>query len=426
MSITQRTILLDCHRHYFCELPFLIQCQKRLFYIVLRIGVSMFTKAKRFEQLLEKVTDFAIIFKNTEGIIEEWNVGAERLFGYTAEEAIGQSILIIYTPEDRANRISPLEMKIAAETGVCEDERWHLRKDGSVFFASGLLHSIYENGVLTCYVKIVRDLTERVELEAALEESRQILEIKAGERTSDQGESIRILRLEMAANRRKDVLRQRLMQKVINTQEDERKRISRDIHDHLGQEMTALRLQLQAFREQLGNDPKLTERFNKVLETAETLDSTIDFIAWELRPAALEELGLEAAINNYVKQWSNHIQTTAEVHANILSNKRLPLEIEINLYRIVQEALNNIAKHAKANNVSILLEKPKDKIVLIIEDDGVGFDLEEKVNKAEGLGLIGMGERAALVNGEIEIESAIGSGTTIYVRVPASYEQTEA
>jgi PAS domain S-box-containing protein len=350
----------------------------------------MFTKAKRFEQLLEKVTDFAIIFKNTEGIIEEWNVGAERLFGYTAEEAIGESILIIYTPEDRANHISPLEMKIAAETGAAEDERWHIRKDGSVFFASGLLHSIYEKDSLTCYVKIVRDLTERVELEAALEESRQMLQIKVGERISEQGEDIRSLRLEMAANRRKDVLRQRLMQKVINTQEDERKRISRDIHDHLGQEMTALRLQLQAFREQLGNDATLTERFDKVMETAESLDSTIDFIAWELRPAALEELGLEAAISNYVKQWSKQFQANAEVAAPTLSDKRLALAIEVNLYRIVQEALNNIAKHAQASNVSILLEKPEDKIVLIIEDDGVGFNLEEKVNEARGLGLIGI------------------------------------
>jgi signal transduction histidine kinase len=215
------------------------------------------------------------------------------------------------------------------------------------------------------------------------------------------------------------------MQKVINTQEDERKRISRDIHDHLGQEMTALRLQLQSFREQLGNDAKLTEQFDKVMETAETLDGTIDFIAWELRPAALEELGLEAAINNYVKNWSNQFKANAEVRAAVPSDKRLALAIEVNLYRIVQEALNNIAKHAQASNVGVLLDKLEDKIVLIVEDDGVGFNLEEKANEDKGLGLIGMGERAALVNGEIEIESAIGSGTTIYVRVPASYEGAE-
>ena len=386
----------------------------------------MITKAKRFEQLLEKVTDFAIIFKNTEGIIQEWNVGAERLFGYTRDEAIGQSILIIYTPEDRANRISPLEMKTAAETGVAEDERWHLRKDGSVFFASGLLHAIYEEGALTCFVKIVRDLTERVELEAALQSSRDTLEIKVRERTSVQGEANRILRLEMAANRRNDVLRQRLMQRVINTQEDERKRISRDIHDHLGQEMTSLRMQLQSFREQLGDDPKLTEQFDKVQKTAEALDATVDFIAWELRPAHIENLGLEAAVHNYAEQWSNQFQATAEVVAKLPSDQRLPLEIEVNLYRIVQEALNNIAKHAKANNVSISLQKPEDKIVLIIEDDGVGFDIEENINQTQGLGLIGMGERAALINGEIEIESAIGNGTTIYIRVPARYEETGA
>jgi signal transduction histidine kinase len=250
-----------------------------------------------------------------------------------------------------------------------------------------------------------------------------MLEIKFGERTSEQGEAISSLKLEMAANRRKDVLRQRLMQKVINTQEDERKRISRDIHDHLGQEMTALRLQLQSFREQLENDTKLTEQFDKLLETAENLDSTIDFIAWELRPAALEEIGLEAAINKYVRNWSNQVKATTEVRAAVPADKRLAHAVEVNLYRIVQEALNNIAKHAKADNVSILLEKPEDKIVLIIEDDGVGFDVEEKLNRNEGLGLIGMGERAALINGEVEIESAIGNGTTIYVRVPPSYEE---
>lgn len=382
----------------------------------------MFTKAKRFEQLLEKVTDFAIIFKSTGGIIEEWNVGAERLFGYSAAEAVGRSIKIIYTPEDNEQGVSDSEMKAAAESGVAEDERWHLRKDGSVFFASGLLQALYEEDVLTGYVKIVRDLTERVELEAALESSRELLDIKVRERTAEQGESNRILRMEMAVNRRNDVMRQRLMQKIINTQEDERKRISRDIHDHLGQEMTSLRLQINSLGELVGNDPKLNERFDKVQITAENLDATIDFIAWELRPAALEELGLGAALNNYAREWSNHFKANVEVDTNMLSGKRLSLAVEVNLYRIVQEALNNIAKHAKASNVSVFLQKPEDKIVLIIEDDGIGFDIEENLNKNQGLGLVGMGERAALLNGELEIESKIDNGTTIYVRVPASYE----
>src|SRR5215203_2318829 len=151
------------------------------------MGVSIMS-AKRFEQLMEKVRDFAIIFKDTDGIIQEWNVGAENLLGWTREEAVGKSIEIIYTPDDIANRISPKEMKTARETGSASDDRWHIRKDGSFFFASGLLHPIFEEGVLTCYVKIVRDLTQQVELEAAIEESKNALEMRVEEKTSELGE----------------------------------------------------------------------------------------------------------------------------------------------------------------------------------------------------------------------------------------------
>jgi PAS domain S-box-containing protein len=352
----------------------------------------MFTKAKRFEQLLEKVTDFAIVFMNVEGIIEDWNIGAERLFGYQRDEAIGQSNHIIYNSDDNANGIAELEMKTAAEKGVADDERWHVRKNGSLFYASGLLHALYEEGVLTGYVKIARDLTERVAMEALLESSRDSLEVKVQERTSEQGEVNKTLRLQMATDRRNDLLRQRLMQKIINTQEDERKRIARDIHDHLGQEMTGLKLQIQLFKEQLGNNIKLIERVENVLETADRIDATIDFIAWELRPASLEELGLEAALNNYASYWSQHFKITADIHSVLAPDKRLPIPIEVNLYRIAQEALNNIAKHAKATNVSVSLQKPEDKIVMIIEDDGVGFDVDENANEIKGLGLIGMGK----------------------------------
>src|SRR5436305_15264044 len=96
----------------------------------------------RFKQLMEKVTDFAIIFKDADGIIEEWSVAAERLFGWSREEAIGKSIHMIYTPDDLAKGISEREMAIALEKGVAGDDRWHMRKDGSFFFSSGLLHPI--------------------------------------------------------------------------------------------------------------------------------------------------------------------------------------------------------------------------------------------------------------------------------------------
>src|SRR5688572_25412538 len=120
---------------------------------------------KRFEQLMEKVTDLAIVFKNPEAIIQEWNIGAERLFGWTREEAIGKSIAIIYTQDDLDNAVPQAEMSQAVEKGFAGDDRWHVRKDGTYFFASGLLHPVFEDGKLNCYIKIVRDLTQQVELQ---------------------------------------------------------------------------------------------------------------------------------------------------------------------------------------------------------------------------------------------------------------------
>jgi PAS domain S-box-containing protein len=392
------------------------------------LKLIMFSEQERFQQLMEKVTNFAIIFKNAEGIIEEWNIGAERLFGYSREEAVGQSIEIIYTPEDRAENVPAREMRTAAQRNgenVAEDERWHIRKDGTLFYASGLLHALYQEGVLTCYVKIIRDLTERVEMEAALEDSQKLLEIKVEQHTSELGEANKVLKMEMAAQKRNDILRLRFMQRIIEKQEDERKRISRDIHDHLGQEMTALSLQLQLLKEQFGKDAELTGQIEKAQEMAQGIDSTIDFLAWELRPAALEEIGLEAAIRNFIREWSRQFKIPADVHSRVAAQKRLIPVTEVNLYRIAQEALNNIAKHAQAKNVGVFLEQVDHRFVLIIEDDGIGFNVEETANKAHGLGLIGMGERAALLNGEIEIESSIGNGTTLYVRVPAVFEEPE-
>src|SRR3954471_22121627 len=98
---------------------------------------------KRFKQLMEKVTNFAIFFMDADGIIEEWNIGAENLFGYKRSEAIGQNADLIFTPRDRAERACDKERLIAAEKGIAEDERWHMRSDGTFFFASGLLQAVY-------------------------------------------------------------------------------------------------------------------------------------------------------------------------------------------------------------------------------------------------------------------------------------------
>jgi len=189
------------------------------------------------------------------------------------------------------------------------------------------------------------------------------------------------------------------------------------LHDHLGQKLTALSLVLELVKQKCEED-ELCNLIKQAQERAKEVDSELSFLAWELRPASIDELGLEVTLENYVREFSRHFQISVQFHSRGFKEKRLHPEIEINLYRITQEALSNIAKHARATDVSVLLEKPDNHIVLIIEDNGIGFNLSEKANRSTKLGLVGMSERAALIGGKVEIESKKGKGTTIFARVP--------
>jgi len=145
----------------------------------------------------------------------------------------------------------------------------------------------------------------------------------------------------------------------------------------------------------------------------------VDHLVWELRPTALDDLGLRAALANYIKDWSTRAQMSAELHTTGLLDDRLPSEMETALYRIAQEALTNVAKHSQAKNVEIILERRPDHVLLIVEDDGVGFDPAATGTTGQGFGLVGMHERAGLVGATIEIESSVGQGTTVLVRMAA-------
>jgi len=374
---------------------------------------------------MEKVTDFAIIFKDADAVIQEWNIGAERLFGWSRAEAIGNPIQIIYTPEDLAKKVPENEMSKAIQDGFAGDDRWHIRKDGSYFFASGLLHPIFENGELACYIKMVRDLTQQVELQAAVEEARTSVDIRVEERTSALGEANKVLRFEMERQRRDDYLRLRMLQKMMQMQEDERRRISRDIHDHLGQELTAIRMHIQALNQGVAETPEIAVQVAKLKDLTERLDQTVDFIAWELRPNSIHEIGLVEALTKFVDEWAKQFNVPAEITTANLSGYKLDSMTELNLYRIAQESLNNIAKHAKASTVSVVLERRDGHVALVVEDDGRGFDVADSANRENGLGLIGMGERAALLRGKVEIESEPGKGTAVHVVVPANFDLAE-
>jgi PAS domain S-box-containing protein len=373
--------------------------------------------------ILESILDYAVVAVDNEGRIESWNSGAQRAFGYTEDEALRQHTRILFTEEDRRAGVPEREMATARDHGRAHDDRWHVRKDGSSFFASGTLFPLRDReGTFTGYVKIARDLTERKQYEDALQSAHNDLELRVEERTRELASANTALGQEVDERRAGEERVKGLLKRLVTIQEDERRRIARDLHDHLGQQMTALRLNLESLKTRPDATGELRERVEQTDRIAERLDADVEFLAWELRPAGLDDIGLPGTLSKFLREWSRHYGIAAEFHVSGLDHQRLGTEIETSLYRIAQEALNNIYKHARAGRADVLLERRDHQVILIIEDDGVGFDPLAAVQRGgdRGLGVIGMHERAALAGGTLDIESETGSGTTIFVRVPFS------
>jgi PAS domain S-box-containing protein len=211
-----------------------------------------------------------------------------------------------------------------------------------------------------------------------------------------------------------------MMQRIVEAQESERNRIARDLHDHLGQQMTALRLRVESIVKEDGVTPELRVSLSDVQKAADRIDQDISFLSWELRPTELEALGLEDALASFIREWSRQYDIEADFHAELPAGRsRLDKDLETNIYRIVQEGLNNIVKHADASKASVMLQQRGGEMVLVIEDDGQGFGSSKSEDAGpQGMGLTGMRERTALHNGTFEVESVPDEGTTLIARIP--------
>jgi signal transduction histidine kinase len=264
--------------------------------------------------------------------------------------------------------------------------------------------------------------------EAGLQRERDQLEIRVQERTADLSKVNQALEEEILQRGRAEQERQTLLRRLAEAQESERGRISRELHDQLGQELTAMKLGLRLVRNQVNQAAPSSaagQSLSQLEQLADSLMREIHRLAWELHPAALDDLGLEAALRRYTAAWSEKSCVPVNFHCHGLESGRLPLELETTLYRVTQEALTNILKHAKAQSVGVMLNRYPDHISLIVEDDGAGFETDA-VFQASGsrgrLGLLGMRERITLAGGTIEIESGVNAGTTVIVRIPLAGE----
>ncbi len=216
----------------------------------------------------------------------------------------------------------------------------------------------------------------------------------------------------------KEELRGHLLEETISAQETERKRIARELHDQTGQSLTSLMVGLKMLEK---DSPENIRRriLNMRQLTAQTLDE-VHNLALELRPSSLDDLGLVAALEHYTREYTDKYGIKADFQTIGFDGTRFLPEVEITLYRIIQEALTNIVKHAEAERASILLEVKGASIVAIVEDNGNGFNINQLSQSPmhKNLGIYGMYERAALIDGTLTIESEPGSGTTLFVEVP--------
>ena len=340
---------------------------------------------RRQKEILQKIFDHIpamVAFIDSTGAVKIVNREWEHITGWSDEESCSHDMLTEFYPEPEYRRFV-LDF-INSSTGEWGDFKTRIR-------SGKVLDTMWANVKLMdgTSIGIGQDITERKRTEEARE---QLL---------------------------KD--RKQLLSRLVTAQEEERRRIARELHDQLGQQITALMLGIKLLKDSGYCQPQAAEHLNRLQEYADQLGREVHNIAWELRPTALDDLGLQTALGNYLEKWSERSGKKVELHTSGLNGHRLSAQIETTLYRVIQEALTNVLKHARAATVSLILERRNNHVRAIIEDDGCGFDVEAVMSAPESerkLGLLGMRERLALVFGTLEIESTPGAGTTLFVRIP--------
>jgi light-regulated signal transduction histidine kinase (bacteriophytochrome)/anti-sigma regulatory factor (Ser/Thr protein kinase) len=211
----------------------------------------------------------------------------------------------------------------------------------------------------------------------------------------------------------------KVLRRTVLEQEAERQRIARELHDSLGQYLTVMRMDLESIGRDAQASVAIRQRVEKLKSLTTDVGQEVNQLAWEIRPTALDDLGLQTAIQQFLEEWEERSSLKFELHL-ALNERRLPAPIETALYRALQEAVRNVVKHAEATQIGVILEANSNEVRLIVEDDGKGFlwDGEGVAQPPDRLGLLGMRERLALVGGSLEVETSPGAGTTLLVHVP--------
>lgn len=339
---------------------------------------------EQFRLMVESVRDYAIFMLDPQGYIVTWNAGAERINGYRADEIIGRNFSCLYPPEEVADGKPEEWLRAAAREGHFRTEGWRVRQDGSRFWADVVITALYDSASqLVGFTKITRDLTERMQMEQALHE---------------------------------------LSSRLLRTQDEERQRIGRDLHDSVGQCLVALKLRLDLLESSCPSENGLRQKLLDCIHLTEDTIREVRTTSYELYPPMLEEVGLNSALLWYMDGFMDRsgIETRSEISA---ATVRPPREVELAAFRIVQEGLTNIRKHSGSKEAFVQVKIRESSVELEIRDRGKGIPAEvlQAFNRGSqgklGVGLRGMRERVHQLGGKMHVASS-GEGTVVRCVIP--------
>lgn len=356
------------------------------------------TQRKQFDQVqcrlaaIVESSDDAIVSKDLDGTITSWNAGAQRMFGFSPEEAIGRSINLII-PFELRNEEKEILRRLRIGQRIDHFETVRHTKNGSQVHVSLTISPMRDSqGRIIGASKIARDITERKRAEEALKES------------------------ELSA-------------RLLQVQDEDRRRIARELHDGVGQLLSAVNMNAATVAEEKAKlSPKAARCVEENAKLIEQVSAEIRTTSYLLHPPLLDEMGLLHALKWYVEGFAERskISVALELPPDL---GRLPKERELSLFRVVQECLTNVHRHSGSSTALVRLTRASTQITLEVKDDGVGIDRETQARiatgRGSGLGLRGMRERAARIGGKLELQSN-GNGTSIVVVLPAAPQLSQA
>ncbi len=345
------------------------------------------TERKLAEEELKTILNTAIdgfCFVGRDGNILDTNYSFCQMIGYSRDELLNMNISnleVLDTEKEIKARINSM-----LKEGSSQFETKHRRKDGKIIDIEARISTLPEKpDILFVFM---HDITERKKAEEEIKKTNELLE--------------------------------QLYKNLNEVRENERAEMSREIHDELGQTLTALKMDLNWANENIETNTNAKDKLNRMIELVNATIKKVQRLSADLRPSILDDLGLIPAIEWFVAEFEDRSGLNCKMNLNEVPS--LDSKANLTLFRILQEALTNVVRHANAKQISINLNSYSDKICLEIEDDGKGFNVSE-MRSTGSIGLLGMKERIKQFNGDVEINSVQNKGTKLSISIPLNNQR---